>query len=123
MSALTLREQGEIRLLQSSNDWFWKVIPAVISGFVMFLITKLYDAAQFEKRIAALTEAFNDKFNHLASKEEMRSMFVEFEANRVVPLRERVSKSDNEISTIRSEISTVRDIVTRIAAKLEVQGR
>lgn len=109
-------QNGAIALQQSSNDWFWKLVPPVITAFVVFLITKLYDAAQYDKRFAALE-------NKLVSKTEMREMFIEFESNRVTPLRDRISKSDAKMESIQHDMTEVKELVLRIAVKLEVQGK
>lgn len=102
--------------LESPNEWFWKLVPPVMTAFVVFLITKLYDAAQYDKRFAALE-------SKLVSKAEMREMFVEFEQNRVAPLRDRLSKNDAKMELIQRDVTEVKEIALRIAVKLEVQGK
>jgi hypothetical protein len=53
------------------NGWADRIVPPVISGaivgFVVFLLTRLYDSFQFEKRLSELTA-------RLATKDELNSV-------------------------------------------------
>jgi len=99
---------------------FDKVWPPVISGvcvgFIVFLLTRLYDAFQFEKKLTDLTA-------RLVSKEELKAELSEFKANHLQPIKERQSKFDATLQDLQKVTTDTREVVIQIASKLDVAIR
>ena len=89
------------------DNWTERALPPVITGVVVFLFTRLWDAWQFEKKLTEIIKI------HLA----------EFKDNHVAPLKERVSKFDQTVVSLQHDLTEVKTLVAAIAAKLEVKGK
>lgn len=100
---------GEIAL---EHDWFWRLIPPVITGAVVFLITKLWDASKYEARFAALE-------SRLVSKAELKSELSDFQAVHIEPLKRNQSKFDSKLEAILVEVTATREIVLKLEARFD----
>ncbi len=94
------------------NHWTDKVLPSAIAGLVIFLITRLWDSWQFEKKLAELEKRLTE-----SAEKHLR----EFKENNVTPLKERVSKFDRTVETLQHDITELKLLTARIAEKLEVK--
>ncbi len=98
------------------GGWADRIVPPVASGVVVFLLTRLYDAFQFEKKFAELTAK-------LATKDELKSELAEFRSNHVAPLKERQSKFESTVQGLQHDIGTIKEMLASIATKLQVTGK
>lgn len=90
-----------------NSGWAERILPPAIVGVVVFLFTRLYDSWQFEKKLTELIEKHLHDFNE----------------NKVAPLRERVSKFDRTVETLKDDVAEVKLLIARIAEKLDVKTK
>jgi uncharacterized coiled-coil DUF342 family protein len=98
------------------GGWADRILPPVISGVVVgvvvFLMTRLYDTFQFEKKLSELTAK-------LATKDELKSELAEFRSNHVAPLKERQSKFEQTVKELSHDIGAIKEMLASVVAKLE----
>lgn len=98
------------------GGWIEKTLPPLLTGGVIFLMTRLYDAWQFDKKLSAME-------SRMATRESVKAELAEFRETHITPLKDRQSKFDQKIEGIQAELHKVGDNVIRIAAKLGVETR
>lgn len=97
-----------------NSGWLEKTLPPAIVGVVVFLFTRVYDAWQFEKKLTEVEKKM---------AEAIKLQLVDFKENNVTPLRERVSKFDRTVETLKDDVAEVKLLIARIAEKLEVKAK
>ncbi len=96
------------------NGLIDRVLPPLLVGLAVFAVTRLYDAWQFDKKLAELAAK-------MVTKEDLKGALSDFRANHIQPLERTQSKFDNALSAIHNLIAETRETVLEIRAELRVK--
>lgn len=89
-------------VIDSSFDWLAKAAVGAAIGAVLM---RLWDALK------------------MVSREDLSKALDEFSKNQVAPLKERQSKFDGTVKELQNTVTETKELVVRIATKLEVAGK
>lgn len=89
-------------VIDSSFDWLVKAAAGAAIGAA---IMRLWDALK------------------MVSREDMRTALEDFARVQIAPLKERQSKFDATVKELQGVVIETKEIIVRIAAKLEVSGK
>lgn len=83
------------------HDWLVKTATGAVLGAILM---RLYDALK------------------MVSRDDLSKALEEFSRNQIVPIKERQSKFDATLQDMQRAITQTKELVVRIATKLEVSN-